>query len=85
MNGYITCNDDQLENCCFSKKTIAEHRKKCLNNKNNNQKIPTAAKMSEQEDPELTSSHRHTKITTIYRASIDEKNRKTNRKDLILI
>ena len=25
------------------------------------------------EDPELTSSHGHTKITTVYRAIIDEK------------
>ena len=31
------------------------------------------AKMAEYEDPELTSSHRHTKITTIYRATIEEK------------
>ena len=27
--------------------------------------------MAEEEDPELTSSHGHTKITTIYRATID--------------
>ena len=39
------------------------------------------AKMVEQEDPELTSSHRHTKITTIYRASINENDLKTSRKD----
>ena len=30
------------------------------------------AKMSELEDPELTSSYEHTKITIIYRATIDE-------------
>ena len=29
--------------------------------------------MVEQEDPELTSSHGHTKITTIYEGTIDEK------------
>ena len=28
--------------------------------------------MVEQENPEFTSSHGHTKITTIYRATIDE-------------
>ena len=40
--------------------------------------------MAEQEDPELTSSHRHTKITTtIYRANIDENNLKASRKDLL--
>lgn len=33
------------------------------------------------EDPELTSSHRHTKITTtIYRANIDENNLKASKK-----
>ena len=37
--------------------------------------------MMEQEEPELTSSHRHTKITTIYRATIDENDMKTTRKD----
>lgn len=26
-----------------------------------------------QEDPELTSSHGHTKVTTIYRATVDVK------------
>ena len=31
------------------------------------------AKMVEQKDPELTSSHRHIKITTIYRTTIDDK------------
>ena len=30
-------------------------------------------KMSEYENPELTSSHSHTKTTTIYKGSIDEK------------
>ena len=39
--------------------------------------------MAEQEDPELTFSHGHTKITTIYRAIIDEKDLKTSRKDLL--
>ena len=29
--------------------------------------------MAEEKDPELTSSHGHTKITTIYRKTIDEK------------
>ena len=29
--------------------------------------------MAEEEDPELTSSHGNTKITTIYRATIDER------------
>ena len=29
--------------------------------------------MAEQEDPELNSSHGQTKITTIYRATIDQK------------
>ena len=39
--------------------------------------------MVEQEDPELTFSHRYTKITTIYTATIDENNLKTSRKDLL--
>lgn len=39
--------------------------------------------MSELEDPELTSSYEHTKITTIYRLNIDEKNQNTDIKDLI--
>ena len=30
-------------------------------------------KMSESENPELTSSHSHTKTMTIYKGSIDEK------------
>ena len=37
--------------------------------------------MEEQENPELTSSHGHTKITTIYRATIYENDLKTDRKD----
>lgn len=41
------------------------------------------AKMVEKEDSELT-SHGHTKITAIYRATVDENNPKTNRKDLQL-
>ena len=41
------------------------------------------AKMEDQEDPELTSSQGHTKITTIYRATIDEKNWKTSRKGFL--
>ena len=36
--------------------------------------------MSELEDPELTSSYEHTKITTIYRATIDEKDQKPSKK-----
>ena len=36
--------------------------------------------MAEQEDPQLTSSHKHIKITTIYRATINEKDLKTGRK-----
>ena len=32
------------------------------------------------EDPELTSSHGHTKITTIYRATIDEKDQNLTEK-----
>ena len=39
--------------------------------------------MAEQKDPEITSSNRHTKITTLYRATIDEKNKKISRKDLL--
>ena len=34
-----------------------------------------------QEDSELTFSHRHTKITNIYRAVIDENDLRTSRKD----
>ena len=40
--------------------------------------------MAEQEEPELTSSLRRTKIPTIYRAAIDENDLKTSRKDLQL-
>ena len=29
--------------------------------------------MVEQDDPELTSSHGHNKITTVYRATVDER------------
>ncbi|DAA13239.1 TPA: vesicle-associated membrane protein 7-like [Bos taurus] len=36
-------------------------------------------------NPELTSFHGHTKITTIYGAAIDEEDQKTSRKDLILL
>ena len=39
--------------------------------------------MTEQEDPELTSSHRQPKITPIYRQTIDENSLKTSRKDLL--
>ena len=39
--------------------------------------------MAEQEDPKLTSSHGHTKNTTIYRATIDENDLKTSRKGLL--
>ena len=39
------------------------------------------SKVMEYEDPELTSSSRHTKITTIYRAASNENNLKTSRKD----
>ena len=39
--------------------------------------------MAEQEDPKLNSSHRHTKITTIYRVTIYENDLKTNRKDFL--
>ena len=37
--------------------------------------------MVEKEDPELTSFHRHTKITTTYRAAFNENDLKTSRKD----
>ena len=36
------------------------------------------AKMVEEDDPELTSSHRYTKSTAIYRTTIDENNMKTS-------
>ena len=38
------------------------------------------AKMAEQEDLELTSSHRHTKIATTYKAAIFKNNLRTVRK-----
>lgn len=41
--------------------------------------------MAEQEDSELTSSHRHTKMMTIGRETVDEKNQKTSRKDMQLM
>ena len=41
------------------------------------------AKMVQQEDTELTFSQGHIKITTIYRATINEKDLKTSRKDLL--
>lgn len=41
-------------------------------------------KTAEQEDPELLSSHRHMKITAIYRATTDAKGQKTNRDSLQL-
>ena len=37
--------------------------------------------VAEQEDPELTSSHGHTKIATIHRTTIDENELKTSRTD----
>ena len=39
--------------------------------------------MAEQEHPELTSSHGQTKATIFCRATIDEKDLKTSRKDLL--
>ena len=41
--------------------------------------------MVEQADLKLTSLHGHTKITTVYRAAIDEKDQKTSRKNIILL
>ena len=38
--------------------------------------------MVEQEDTELTSSHRHIEITTIHRAPIDENDLKSSRKKI---
>lgn len=35
------------------------------------------------EDPKLTSSHKHTKVATIYRATVDKNGLKTSRKDLL--
>ena len=40
------------------------------------------AKVAEQENPEFTSSHGNTKISTIYSKTTDEKNHKTRRKGL---
>ena len=40
------------------------------------------ARMVEQEDPQLISSHRHGKITTIHRATIDQNDLNTSRNDL---
>lgn len=37
--------------------------------------------MVEQEDPELTSPHWHTKFPTIYRTTVDNNDLKTIRKD----
>ena len=37
--------------------------------------------MAEKKDPELTFSHGHTKIRTIYRTAIDENDLQTSRKD----
>ena len=39
------------------------------------------AKMVEQADLKVTSLHGHTKITTVYRATIDENDLKASRKD----
>jgi len=39
--------------------------------------------VAEQEDPEFTSSHGNTKISTIYSKTTDENTHKTRRKDLI--
>ena len=41
--------------------------------------------MTGQEDPELTSSRGYSKITTIYRSTIEEKDLKTSRKCLLTI
>lgn len=40
------------------------------------------AKMIEQAEPELTSFHGHTRITALYRATSDEKDVETSRKDI---
>ena len=42
------------------------------------------SKMTQEEDPEFTYSHKHTKITTIYRGNIAEKDRKIIGKCLLL-
>ena len=39
--------------------------------------------MAEYKDPEITSSHRYTKITALYRATTGEKDKKISRKDLL--
>lgn len=39
--------------------------------------------MAGQKDPESISSNRDTKITALYRATIDAKDKKTSRKDLL--
>ena len=39
--------------------------------------------MVEQENPEPTSSHGHTKITTTYRETIDEKDLEASRNNLL--
>lgn len=41
------------------------------------------ATVVEQEDSEFISSRGHTKITAIYRVTIDEKDWKANRKDFL--
>lgn len=41
--------------------------------------------MTGQEDPELTSSNRYSKITTIYRSTIEEKDLKTSKKCLLTV
>ena len=41
----------------------------------------TVTEMVEEEDPELTSSHRCTEITTNFRAIMDENDLKTSRRD----
>ena len=45
--------------------------------------VEGVAKMVENEGPKLISAHKNTKITTIYRATIDENNLKTSRKDFL--
>ena len=39
--------------------------------------------MAKQENPELTSSHGQTKVTIICKATMDKKDLKTSRKDLL--
>lgn len=45
--------------------------------------VVCVAKVSKEEVTEVTSSFRHTKITTAYRAIIDVNDQKTSRKDLL--